>query len=122
MSRYPAAPSAQLAAVQALSQALDGVWVSTKLPDPRPEEHVVVSRIGGQSPEFGTSMPRFLIEVYGKTDLSTEVLAEKVHSAWMNLRSHGINSTTSDWNLVPFDSPDVKHVRFQFTGGLQILL
>lgn len=119
---YPPAPSAQLAAVQALSQALNGIHVSTKLPDPRPDEHVVVSRIGGQSPEFGTSMPRFLIEVYGKTDLSTEVLAEKVHSAWMNLRSHGINYSASDWNLTPFDSPDPNHVRFQFTGGLQVLL
>lgn len=122
MSMYPPAPSAQLAAVHALSQVLTPVWVSTKIPDLRPEEHVVVSRIGAQRPEFGTAMPRFLIEVYGKTDLSTEVLAEKVHSAWMNLRSHGINYSTSDWNLLPFDAPDQKHVRFQFTGGLQILL
>lgn len=122
MSMYPAAPSAQLAAVQALSQALVGIRVSTKIPDPRPEEHVVVSRIGGQRPEFGTAMPRFLIEVYGQNDLSTERLAETVHAAWMNLRTHGINYSTSDWNLLPFDAPDQKHVRFQFTGGLQILL
>lgn len=122
MTRHPVAPAAQLVAVKALTQALGGVRVSTEIPDPRPEEHVVVSRIGGQSPEFGTSMPRFLIEVYGKTALSTERLAETVHAAWMNLRSHGINYSTSDWNLLPFDAPDPKHIRFQFTGGLQILL
>lgn len=119
---FPAAPASQIIAVKALSQALPGVWVSTKIPDKRPVEHVVVSRIGSTRPEFGTSMPRFLVEVYGANEVSAEKLAEKVHAAWMNLASHGINTSTSDWNLQPFDSPDQSHVRFQFTGGLQITL
>lgn len=119
---FPVAPTAQVIAVQALSEALPGVRVSTKIPDPRPAEHVVVSRIGNSSPEFGTSMPRFLVEVYAGNEVNAERLAEKVHSAWMNLTSHGINYSTSDWNLQPFDSPDPNHVRFQFTGGLQITL
>lgn len=119
---FPAAPAAQVIAVQALSEALPGVRVSTKIPDPRPAEHVVVSRIGNVNPEFGTSMPRFLVEVYAGSEVSAERLAEKVHSTWLNLTTHGINQTTSDWNLQPFDSPDQNHVRFQFTGGLQIML
>ena len=119
---FPAAPASQVIAVQALSEALPGVRVSTKIPDPRPIEHVVVSRIGSARPEFGTSMPRFLVEVYAESEVAGERLAEQVHSAWLNLVSHGINLTASDWNLQPFDSPDPNHVRFQFTGGLQIFL
>lgn len=119
---FPVAPTAQVVAVKALSEALPGVRVSTKIPDPRPAEHVVVSRIGNSNPEFGTSMPRFLVEVYSGSEVAAEVLAEKVHSAWLNLNTHGINNAPSDWNLQPFDSPDPNHVRFQFTGGLQIIL
>ncbi|AGG66877.1 hypothetical protein [Corynebacterium callunae] len=116
-------PSAQLVAVQALSQALSPVLVSTKIPTQnRPAEHIVVSRIGSSSPEFGTSMPRFLIEVYGATELATERLAEKVQQVWLELRTHGVNFTTSDFNLQPFEAPDTSHVRYQFTGGLQIIL
>lgn len=118
----PESPAAQLVAVQALAAALGGIRVSTQIPEKRPKEHVVVSRIGSSKPEFGTSMPRFLVEVYGPTSLATEVLAERVHSEWLGLRSHGVNTTTSDWNLAPFDAPDPDHARFQFTGGLQIMM
>lgn len=118
----PAAPSSQKVAVQALMAALPGLNVSTQMPRARPAEHVIVSRIGGGDGPFGTVAPRFLVEVYGSDELAAEELAERVRRAWLGLRSHGINWSTDDGNLTPYESPDVDHVRFQFTGGLQIIL
>lgn len=122
MTAYPVAPISQPIVVKALSNALGNIRVSTKIPQPRPREHVVVSRIGTQLPEFGVSSPRYLIEVYSDNELNTERLAEKVHSAWLNLANNGINWAYSDWNLQPYDSPDTEHTRYQFTGGLQLML
>lgn len=122
MTMYPVSPISQPVVVKALSSALGNIRVSTKIPQPRPREHVVVSRIGSQSPEFGVSSPRYLIEVYSDNELNTERLAEKVHSTWLNLTSKEINRTYSDWNLQPYESPDTDHTRYQFTGGLQLLL
>lgn len=120
MNRIPK-PSQRIA-VQSLSAALPGVRVSTQLPDPRPAEHVVVSRIGGSSPPFGANVPRFLVECYAEDELAAEELGERVHHTWKLLKSHGINWADTDDNLAPFDSPDRDYVRFQFTGSLQILL
>lgn len=117
----PVAPAAQLVARQALAQALD-VKVSTQMPTNRPQEHVIISRIAGRSPTFGTNEPRFLVEVYATTELAAETLAEKVHAAWLSLRTHEIIHSSSDYNLVPHSSPDPDHHRFQFTGGLTLKL
>lgn len=118
----PVPRSSQLVAVQALADALPSMRVSTELPDPRPSEHVVVSRIGGEDPPFGAITPRFLVEVYAATQLAAEELGERVQHTWLHLRSHGINWATTDHNLAPYDSPDPEHIRWQFTGSLQILL
>lgn len=114
-------PAAQLVAVQALGPALGAVRVSTRIPDPRPAEHVVVSRIGGDDPPFGATVPRFLVECYASTELKAEELGEIVRHRWCRLRSRTINWSDAD-PLVPYDSPDPGHFRFQFTGSLQILL
>ena len=118
----PAARSSQKVAVQALAAALPGMKVSTQMPPSRPGEHVIVSRIGGGDGPFGTVAPRFLIEVYAQSELAAEELAEQVRRSWLGLRTHGINWSTDDGNLAPNPSPDPDHVRFQFTGGLQIIL
>ena len=66
--------------------------------------------------------PRFLVEVSSRSELAAEELAEQVRRSWLGLRTHGINWSTDDGNLAPNTSPDPDHVRFQFTGGLQIIL
>ena len=114
--------TAQEVAVHALLAALGGVRVSTSMPDPRPAEHVIVSRIGNVDPPFGARVPRFLVECYAPSELEAERLGEWVHEVWKTLRTHGINWSSTDDNLVPYDAPDEKHHRFQFTGSLQILL
>lgn len=117
----PAAPSSTRAAVQALSAAL-GVPVSTRMPTNKPERFVILSRIGGGSGPFGAVSPRFLVECYAPTEIAAEEFGELVRITWQTMRTHGINRGYDDNNLAWFDAPDIDHCRFQFTGGLQILL
>lgn len=116
-----AAKPAQSIAVKALRDAL-GVRVSTKKPSKLDDRYVIVSRIGGSSSTFATSDPRFLVECYALTELEAEAFAEQVAVAWRRLRTHGIVYAYDDQNLVPNNDPDTSHVRFQFTGGLRIVL
>lgn len=117
-----AGTSAQKIAVAALRDAL-GVRVSTQLPDSknRPDRFVVLSRIGGGSDDWATKDPRFLIECYAPTELEAEELADGAWDAWAGLRGPApLHRAYSDNNLTRYDNPDLKHHRFQFTGGLQL--
>lgn len=113
--------SAQKIAVAALHNAL-GVQVSTQLPDSnRPTKFVVLSRIGGGSDDWATKDPRFLIECYATSELVAEELADEAWDAWAGLRGPApLHRGYSDNNLTRYDNPDLKHHRFQFTGGLQL--
>lgn len=115
--------------VQALTKSLD-VPVSTIMPTDRPPQHVIVSRIGSSEPTFGTSMSRFLIECFATSPLEAEQLGEHVHAKWLASRGGAIHWIDSDHNLAPYDpsstgSPgatgDAGHLRYQFTGSVQIL-
>lgn len=115
--------SAQRVAVQALTQALD-VPVSTQMPVRKPEEFVIISRIGDGDLIFGAYTPRFLVECYARSEVAAEELAEWVRYCWQRfevVKPLGINSAQADANLVRYDAPDIDHFRFQFTGSLQIL-
>lgn len=117
----PVAPAAQKVAVAALIEAT-GLRVSTRKPTTPPPEFVVVSRIGGSSTTYATSNPRFLVECFAADELAAEQLAERVITAWRTMRTHRIIWSSDDGNLARWDDPDPDHHRFQFTGGLTILL
>ena len=115
--------------VQALTKVLD-VPVSTIMPTDRPPQHVIVSRIGSSEPTFGTSISRFLIECFATSPLEAEQLGEHVHAKWLASRGGAIHWIDSDHNLAPYDPPstgsagatgDAGHLRYQFTGSVQIL-
>ena len=115
--------------VQALTKSLD-VPVSTIMPTDRPPQHVIVSRIGSSEPTFGTSISRFLIECFATSPLEAEQLGEHVHAKWLASRGGAIHWIDSDHNLAPYDPPstgsagatgDAGHLRYQFTGSVQIL-
>lgn len=110
--------SMQAIAVKALSSAL-GVRVSTQMPETKPNEFVIISRIGGGADDWATRNPRFLVECYASSELAAENLGEKVWEAWRSLRTPEITWASVDNNLTRFDDPDPKLHRFQFTGGLQ---
>lgn len=115
--------STQAIAVQALSRALNLDAVSTQLPPAqyRPDQFIVLSRIGGGSDDWATKNPRFLVECYAPDELAAEMLADDAWEAWRRLRTPPIHTASVDNNLAPYDNPDVDHVRFQFTAGLQLL-
>ena len=115
--------------VQGLTRALD-VPVSTIMPTDRPPQHVIVTRIGSSEPTFGTSISRFLIECFATSPLEAEQLGEHVHAKWLASRGGAIHWIDSDHNLAPYDPPstgsagatgDAGHLRYQFTGSVQIL-
>lgn len=108
-------------AVAALGAAVN-VPVSTEMPQPRPAQHIVLSRIGGGPESIATNDPRFLIECYARDALEAEALAERAQHAWVHLRGNGIVRGYTDNNLAPYPSPDVEHTRFQFTGALKLRL
>lgn len=114
--------AAQAVAVRALTAAL-GVRVSTQLPAPekRPDKFVVLSRIGGGSEDWAMKNPRFLVECYATSELEAEVLADEAWDVWSGLRGPApISTAYADNNLTRYDNPDLKHHRFQFTGGLRL--
>lgn len=108
-------------AVAALEAVVE-VPVSTEMPQPRPSQHIVLSRIGGGPRSIATNDPRFLIECYASDALEAEALAERAQHAWVHLRGNGIVRGYTDNNLAPYPSPDVEHTRFQFTGALKLRL
>lgn len=111
--------ASQAIAVSVLTEAL-GVRVSTRKPDPPPEQFVVVSRIGGGNDDWATRDPRFLIECFAENELLAEELAETAREAWRRARTPEVLWTTADNNLARFDDPDPTLHRFQFTGGLKL--
>ena len=117
----PVPYTTQDVAVKALEQALR-IPVSTEIPEIRPDRHIVLGRIGGGPESIATNDPRFLIECYALDALEAEALAEKAQHAWVHLRGNGVVRGYSDNNLAPYPSPDVEHVRFQFTGSLKLRL
>lgn len=117
----PVPYTTQDVAVKELEQALR-VPVSTEIPEIRPDQHIVLGRIGGGPESIATNDPRFLIECYALDALEAEALAEKAQHAWVHLRGNGVVRGYSDNNLAPYPSPDVEHVRFQFTGSLKLRL
>ena len=115
--------------VRALTKSLD-VPVSTIMPTDRPPQHVIVTRIGSSEPTFGTSISRFLVECFATSQLEAEQLGEHVHAKWLASRGGAIHWIDSDHNLAPYDPPstgsagatgDAGHLRYQFTGSVQIL-
>lgn len=113
--------SSQAIAVSVLTSAL-GVRVSTRKPDPHPDQFVVVSRIGGGNDDWATRDPRFLIECFATNELVAEELAETAREAWRTARTPEVMWSTADNNLARFDDPDPTLHRFQFTGGLKLKL
>lgn len=113
--------AAQAVAVRALTMAL-GVRVSTQLPTPeRPDKFIVLSRIGGGSEDWAMKNPRFLVECYATSELDAEGLADEAWDVWSGLRGPApISTAYADNNLTRYDNPDLKHHRFQFTGGLRL--
>ena len=117
-----AAPAPTLLVVKALRQAL-GPMVSTVKPTKPPDRFVVISRIGADAPTFATIRPRYLVECYA-AELEAEQFAEDVAHAWRRLREHNPTRFGHGYtdSVIPFDDPDVSHVRFQFTAGTTVLL
>lgn len=113
--------SATAVAVKALRDAT-GLRVSTELPQPtkRPDEFVILSRIGGGSDDWATKNPRFLVECYALNEAAAERLADSVWETWQSLRTPNVHFATVDNNLTRYDNPDLKHHRFQFTASLQL--
>lgn len=113
--------SATAIAVKALRDAT-GIRVSTQLPQPekRPDEFIVISRIGGGSDDWATKNPRFLVECYSLREADAERVADGAWEAWQALRTPPVHYATVDNNLTRYDNPDLKHHRFQFTAGLQL--
>lgn len=109
--------TAQAIAVQVLSEVV-GVPVSTRLPEMKPPQFIVVSRIGGGTSDFALRNPRFLVECYAHTELGAEELAELAHERWHGLRHRLIHRCVSDNNLARYDDPDPELFRFQFTGTM----
>lgn len=114
--------SATAIAVKALRDATGGMRVSTQLPQPekRPDEFIIISRIGGGSDDWATKNPRFLVECYALNEADAERVADGAWEAWQKLRTPPVHYATVDNNLTRYDNPDLKHHRFQFTAGLQL--
>lgn len=109
----------QVIAVKVLQDKITA-RVSTRKPDPHPDQFIIVSRIGGGADDWATRDPRFLIECFATDEVAAETLAETAWEVWRAARTTEVMWTTADPNLTRFDDPDPKLYRFQFTGGLKL--
>lgn len=112
--------SATSTLVKALAKA-SGVRVATNIPEKKPEQFILVSRIGGGADDWATRNPHFLVECYStKSKIDSEDLAERVWELWPSLRDNAtIMWARQDNNLAFFDDPDPALHRHQFTAWLQ---
>ena len=60
--------------VEILTAALEGVPVSTEVPERRPDRFVTVDLAGDYSTEF-VKLPRYAITVWGRTDMDAHSMA-----------------------------------------------
>lgn len=113
--------SSSVAVVKRLKTLL-GVRVSTQMPEEKPDQFVIVSRIGGGAEDWATRNPRFLVECYAKSEITAETLGEKVWELWKTgLRDNDtIIWSAPDNNLARNLDPDPKLHRFQFTANVQV--
>lgn len=118
----PAAPAVVSVARSLLSAQFPGVPISSRVPNPRPDRFIRVSRAGGPR-DWAQDKPLILVECWAPTEPEAAADADLAYAVLA-----AVNYTEPDqatfWDggaIVSFDDPAVTNQsRYQFTGTLGV--
>ncbi|MEO5307943.1 hypothetical protein HMPREF2657_09410 [Corynebacterium sp. HMSC072B08] len=123
-------PQAQKAFIDLLHRICGGIRVSTRYPRQPKFPHVVVTRVGGATPNRITDAATMSVQVYAETEYEAEQVAGLIRQAlrsesWkgMRLSGHRVRGWREYAAPQRFLDPDRENlVRFQYSGQLLISL
>ena len=108
-------------ALIALLRAVLGVHVSTRIPNPRPDRHVKVTRAGGNRANLVQERPLLIIECWGPDSVAAFDLAADAWSALDAANGTVVNGIALDFptnslaSPISMPDPDTSSPRYQFT-------
>lgn len=112
-------PDVEALLVRTLEPLL-GVPVSTKVPSPRPDAFLTVSRVGGTSPNLITDSPLVVFECWGETQTDASDLGRRVRAyvfalAQTDNDGEWVRRVVEVGGLQSFPDPVSGAPRYQFT-------
>lgn len=101
------------------------VVVATKVPNPRPDRFVKVTRTGGHQRDLITDLVQVTVECWAATDPDAADLARLVRAyVWMLAGTEAagtwVRIVTEVGGPVAFPDPETNNPRYQFTAELNI--
>lgn len=117
-------PDAEGLLVDHLRDALS-VPVSTKVPNPRPDTFVRLSRVGGLRRDFFTDSPMVVFEAWGATEVIAHDLGSEARSRVYALAGELLGETQvyavrEVGGLQAYPDPATESPRYQFTASLDL--
>ena len=97
-----------------LKRKFPGVWVSNRVPEPRPARFITVERTGGQRTHLWDS-PMFAVQAWAGTEAEASALADEVAVAILDWQRESIVAYSDVRSLYAFPDPDARVPRFQLT-------
>lgn len=107
-------PDVESLCVSALNAFLTDCQASTKVPNPRPNKLVRVSRIGGPRRNVGMDAPIVLFECWALDEPSAQELGARVRALISSLPEYGYEAS----GLVNNPDQETNLPRYQFQAGL----
>ena len=126
MPTWPLPQPAVKVAIAILTEAMDPVLVSARMPKTRPLQFVRVDRVGGSMPTPVTDISRLLVECFASDMATAEDMTAQARQALRNaggsiVAGAFVRGWTGEQGPVSFDDPTVTDQRrWQFTGDLLI--
>lgn len=123
MSEPVVFPDVEALLVRALPDPL-GVAVSTRVPNPRPDSFVRVSRVGGTRRDYVTDEPIVVVECWAADEVAASYLGRTAHAhvfalAQTDVDGDYVRAVREVGGLQSFPDPLSKSPRYQFTVQLQ---
>ena len=124
MTEIIAFPDAEALAIAYLTERL-GVPVSTKVPNPRPNEFVKVTRVGGSKVRLNADSATLVFECWGATTISASDLGRMARAYVHAMPGNDVNGkwvykVTEVGGLAFFPDPNTDLPRYQFTVSIDL--
>ena len=124
MSEVIAFPDAEALAITWLTGKLGaGVEISTKVPDPRPDKFVKVTRTGGVRRDISADDAQLTFECWGLTEIDASAICRLVRAhlmaaAGVTVGAAYVRKVTEVGGPANFPDPESTMPRYQYTASV----